>query len=506
MEATIYDSNGLPKILAGSVYGSLSAGTTNMVMGGVVFSNSNNVSFGLNGSTVTASASYAQGSLSAGTASMVLGQVVFSNSNGVGFGLNGSTVTASYTQSTGMRAIYDGANSVTSGTLSLANANNVSFSINGQTLSASAHPRGGLSAGTASVILGDVVFSNSNGVSFGLNGSTVTASVAGGAGGTVSAGTTNVALGEVVFSDSNRFSWGLNGSTVTLSYIPYLRAIADSAATVVDNTLHFSNSNGITFGISDYTITAQFSNSNIRGIQAGINIINTGTANFSNSNNVSFGINGNTVTASASFAQTGVTHSGFFPYGDAFAQMSFQLGQGSVVLAPVQFPDAIYDRVGLYLFNSNATNSSGSHTLSLHYGLYTRNASTLSLLYSASATTALTHSGTAGSYSLYSGLRLFTIGDTRTVTQGDYWIGVLSRTTSGGANGSYSNAVLQKVNSSYAGGFGLASNISYQIELGRGCFSATTAAMPTSIAFSAIDGNDPQTFRSPIVNFANGTV
>jgi hypothetical protein len=119
----------------------LSAGTTSNNLTAAVFSNSNNVSFGLNGSTITATVTVAstQGSInfSAGTTSSNLQSVVFSNSNGVSFGLNGSTITAS-----------------------------AAASLN-------------ISAGTTSNNLTAVTFSNSNGISFGLNASTVTAALGG---------------------------------------------------------------------------------------------------------------------------------------------------------------------------------------------------------------------------------------------------------------------------------------------------------------------------------------
>lgn len=70
----------------------LSAGTTSNHLSNVTFSNSNNVSFGLNGSTVTGSYAF---NVSGGTTSNNLSNIVFSNSNGVSFGLNGSTMTAS---------------------------------------------------------------------------------------------------------------------------------------------------------------------------------------------------------------------------------------------------------------------------------------------------------------------------------------------------------------------------------------------------------------------------
>ena len=137
----------------------------------VTLSNSNNVSFGLVGSTITASA---QVNISAGTTSNNLSAVTFSNSNGISFGLNGSVVTGSINTS-----------------LSVVN----------------------FSAGTTSGNLGSVVFSNSNGVSFGLNGSTITGSHAM----NVSAGTTSNNLNSITFSNSNNVTFGLNASIVTAS-------------------------------------------------------------------------------------------------------------------------------------------------------------------------------------------------------------------------------------------------------------------------------------------------
>lgn len=121
----------------------VSAGTTSSNVSAVTFSNAHNVSFGFDGSNVTASATVAssQGSInvSAGIVSENLSAVTFSNSNGVSFGLNASTITASVATS-------------------LTNVN--------------------VSAGTTSNNLSAVTFSNSNGISFGLNGSVITAGAA----------------------------------------------------------------------------------------------------------------------------------------------------------------------------------------------------------------------------------------------------------------------------------------------------------------------------------------
>lgn len=77
----------------------ISAGTTQGTSGTIVFSNSNNVTFGMNGNIITASAGAAAGAninLSAGTTSNLASAFTFANANGVSFGLNASTITASF--------------------------------------------------------------------------------------------------------------------------------------------------------------------------------------------------------------------------------------------------------------------------------------------------------------------------------------------------------------------------------------------------------------------------
>jgi hypothetical protein len=150
----------------------LSAGTQLATSGSVVLSNSNNVSFGMSGSSqITASAAW---NMSAGTTSQNLSSVTFSNSNNLSFGLSGSVVTASMATIT---------------------------------------TRVNFSAGTTSSGLNTVVFSNSHNVSFGLNGSTVTGQLAAPA---IAAGTQTATSGTVVLNSSNGFTFGMSGTaTVT---------------------------------------------------------------------------------------------------------------------------------------------------------------------------------------------------------------------------------------------------------------------------------------------------
>ncbi len=182
--------------------------------------------------------------VSAGTTSNLLSAITFSNSNGVSFGINGSTMTASHNGLTTARASNDaiGLNSAQSNvtwTLNSAglsldargyagtgtSATNASITLNSNGLAISvAAPGGGgainVSAGTTSGNLQTLQFDNGNGVTFGLDGSTVTASVAAGAGGGVAIadGVGTQTSGTVQFSNSNNITFGLNNGTMTASY------------------------------------------------------------------------------------------------------------------------------------------------------------------------------------------------------------------------------------------------------------------------------------------------
>lgn len=74
----------------------VSAGGASSNVSQLVFSNSNNVSFGLNGATITATAAGGAANLvvAAGGSTNTVSQLVFSNAGGISFGLNGSTITA----------------------------------------------------------------------------------------------------------------------------------------------------------------------------------------------------------------------------------------------------------------------------------------------------------------------------------------------------------------------------------------------------------------------------
>jgi hypothetical protein len=74
----------------------IAAGTASSSAGGIVLSNANNISFGLNGSTVTMSIAWGGiGAVSVGTVTAGAGSIVLSNSNNISFGIAANAVTAS---------------------------------------------------------------------------------------------------------------------------------------------------------------------------------------------------------------------------------------------------------------------------------------------------------------------------------------------------------------------------------------------------------------------------
>jgi hypothetical protein len=120
-----------------------------------------------------------------GTNVVNTGTVQFANSNGVTFGLSGSTMTASVVaQSVASYNILSASGntagtltSFSSGTVVLAGGNNVTLSQSSNTISINAAANLSVSAGTTSIATASVVFGapNTNLISFGMTSNTITA-------------------------------------------------------------------------------------------------------------------------------------------------------------------------------------------------------------------------------------------------------------------------------------------------------------------------------------------
>lgn len=309
---------------------------------------------------------------------------------------------------------------------------------------------------------------------------------------------------------------GFSNGSIQLSATQSNQAASASNGSFTFQTLNFSNANNVTFGTSAGGIitasvappgaAAEANEIQLLGANTAGNTTASGsTIGWSGINCTLSGTNGSQVVISVAPPGGGFTAQGYHPYDDLVQQVG-QVGQGTLQFDPQVLPNLSFDRLGFVLQNTNSSNSSGSHTLSFWVGLYTRNVSTLSLSTSWLVSTALTHSGTAGSYSWYSGQRLLALTvPAVSIPENRYWIAFLSRTTSGGANGSYSNNMVSNINSVFTGLFGTASNASHQLRLGQGYYSATTSGLPASVAFSDIRGTNSLARRMPVIGFHSNT-
>jgi hypothetical protein len=538
------NSNNITFGLAGSTV------TASASYSSLVHSNANNVTFGIAGSTVTASASYPAAT-----------SLNFSNSNNITFGLAGSTVTASASYPAATSLNFSNSNNITFGiagstvtasasysSLSFSNANNVTFGIAGSTV-------------TASASYSSLSFSNANNVTFGIAGSTVTASIAGG-GGSVnfSAGTTSSNLNSVVFSNSNNISFGLSGSTMTASVPPISSLYAGANITISTagstisiigaaggggsvnfsagttssnlNSVVFSNSNNISFGLSGNTITATVAGGGGGGsvnFSAGTTSSNLNSVVFSNSNNITFGLSGSTLTASVppisilvgsqniTISTGGNTLSIIGPPGTVQSiwappydgpQGTTQFGNGSVQVFPA-FADCSFSAsqaiINISFSLTTGTSTSFGGTLSVALGFYTRTGSTLSQVSSGSQSYAFTNTSNA-STALLQGIRGVSLPINIFCPLGDYWIAVQSRTSNTGTAAWIGrNMVYSNVSVAYSGPFAAASNSTQQYVPGYGLWTATTTALPVTIAFSHLVGTAVVDDLVPVLAFVNFT-
>jgi hypothetical protein len=199
----------------------------------------------------------------------------------------------------------------------------------------------------------------------------------------------------------------------------------------------------------------------------------------------------------------------WFPFNEG-VNVAGQHGQATWQITPVPTPPTAdfgvvsIDRVCFPVVFSNSSNSTGSATLSMSMGLYSKNGSTLSLAHSTTGTLAITFSGTVNN-STFAGMRLMTVPWTTQIGEGRWYVGIASRTTTAGGNCSASQMQISQVNSNFSGLFGANSNRSHQWPLGFGVMSVSSSGVPSSIAFSNLDGTASLAARAPSWFMLNGT-
>jgi hypothetical protein len=487
------------------------------------FNNSNGVTFGTNGSIVTASVNttYAgsnhthgnptlaltnlSGSTSSNSNGLTLSisaqnqsQLVFSNSNNVTFGINASTLTASFSQSneTNKAGIgFTGTN--ISGTI---NSNGIILSVANPSAGGTGADGGVyLSAGTNSRQTGNVIFSNSNGVSFGMNtGGIVTAK----GGGAISAGTDVATGGTVVFSNSNGVSFGLSANVVTAKGGG---AISAGSQIATGGTVVFSNANGVSFGLNSNTLTASLNQTiNIIGNTLGNAQLTGNNVYFSAGAGVMLSATGNTLVLSADGAPPRRYYVEI-NNGEGLTTIR-QLSETMLRFRPMFFPFWV-DGTGVIaksvrFFVSGGASSNRSLGMTLRLGLYSMiNESQMTLL----ATDSMGYSISASSQSSqwngpavmdFTGMSNYTM-----TAEGRYALALHVSNVS--ANVSWAQMALYGCDNypSFSrvlmGGTTQATNQSNQLIPYQGVFSATTTALPTIINKSHIFGGNSASALQP---------
>lgn len=415
----------------------------------------------------------------------------------------------------------NGGGTALSTTIQLSNANNVSFGLNAGTITASASYAAqtvqpvAFSASGGSSNFSTLVFTNSNGITISNSGGSVQFQH----GLQYSSNTSAITANALNTSQSSLFQHTSATSAITSNAVDtansslFQHTSATSAITA--NAAHSTHSHGaVNFGGTNVSgsFTSQSNGLTISlsaptpggggaiNVSAGTTSGNLQTIQFNNANGVSFGLNGSTVTASAAAGGGGITFSGYNPYADHIL-VAGQLGMGTLVVDPEHLPNVSLHGVQMPVIFSNASNSSGSATISNWVGLYTNNAGTLSLHASTSNSIAITNSGTVGNYSLISGMRNLTIPWSTSFSEGQYWLANISRVTTAGGNFSASQMVLSQVNSNFVGILGASHNTTMQYTNGQGMYTATTSGLPSNIQFSQLRGSDSMIFRAPPIGF-----
>jgi hypothetical protein len=341
-----------------------------------------------------------------------------------------------------------------------------------------------------------LTFSNSNGITFGLNASTITASH----NGLTTARASNDGVG--LNTAQSNVTWTVNSSGISLNAAGYAGTGTTFNGANVSGSITL-NSNGLNLSLSagagggggadGYNILA-----------AGSQTANTtGTILFSNSNNITFGMDNSSVITATVDVPTPVILSSFNQYLNAELVVG-QQGQSSLHIQPWIISNLTMDRYVMPVLFSNATNSTGSMSVTYNIGIYTKTGSSISLLASTSNTTGVTYSGTANS-TINSGMRMVSFGFSTSLSAGEYWLGILSRTATAGANATLSQWLASRANSNFSGYLGSTTNATYQSQLGLGVYSATLSSLLNSVAFSQINQTQSIAVRPPSVLLRFGT-
>lgn len=503
-------TGGLP--LAGLTAINVSGGTTSNNLTNIVFSNLNGVTFGLNGSTLTASvnaggAGVSQLNGSNGTLSLAVASSLSASTNGstISFGLAsnittalqsaGAYLTTAMLSNQGSSAYFSG--NTTGGTSSgTHNGTAVTFLMNGML-------SGGMSGN--SIVLSapaSTLFQYTSQMSnYQTTGNYLTTARASNDGVGLNTAATNV-------------TWTVNSNGISLNNSAYLTtqtvqpvAFSASNGSAQFETLYFSNANGVTFStdhiagtdIIKASVKTDYAGTNTGATNASITVNTSGVSisvaapvttnglisgavvsaggafttasnfSFGNANGVSWGINGSTITASVNAGGGGNTKSTFIPYYPASTGAQTLGAQGTSSASAWVFPISVEHAIAfnelrlLQTLSFISSTVSGQQSITSNFGLFSQNGSTLSRISSGSLSMAMTVSSvsatlsfptatgtggytygtvtastTAQAQSLFgtAGNRIVGLqfGNSMSLSEGLYWIGVHQRQSSSSAN------------------------------------------------------------------------
>lgn len=441
-------------------------GTATLALGTLSFGTGGNVTFGLDGSTLTASApagggggggvalTAAGGFISSGTASLA-------NGGGVSVGIAGQTITwsvgAGATATGNLGAVVIAGNTagalatITAGTITLAGGANVTLSQAGNAITIVGGAGGGggiaISASNALITSGTASLVNANGVSWSVNGQSISASVAAGATatgnlGAISASNALITSGTVSLVNANGVSWSVNGQSISASVgagataTGNLGAISASNALITSGTVSLVNANGVSWSVNGQSISASVgagatATGNLGALAAGTQTATSGTIVFANSNNITFGMSGSTqITASFNAGAAAAPTLSSLWLLHATSTGIAAASNATMFLHPVTLANQLTVTRFEWVASQNpASGSTGGYTVSV--GLYTMSGSTLSLASSGSFGLTWT-SGTAAQSSI-TGMRprTFSLGSWA-LTPGHYMLAFWARSTNNG--------------------------------------------------------------------------
>jgi hypothetical protein len=395
-------------------------------------------------------------------------------------------------------------------TSSLSGTGLVSVSINGSTIfvGANAIPAYAVSnttQSTSGALNGTALsFAGAGGVSVGISNGSVIISGGAGGGGVSTAGF--FALGNTTQNSSTTLALsGLSFNGLGIITAGYSNGSIQLSATQSNQTLGLFAVGNTTQNSSTSRDARVVTLNGIGGISVGfsngsVQLSAPPVSSISGTGALSVSVNGSTI----SLGVPGYTASYLNPT-EQWAVVTGTLGNGQLFVQPMSIPVPVqFDRVVAGVYYSQAA-VTATVSASASFGLYSNNASTLSLIGSTSGSITMNGSGGTAS-SLYIGWRGWSFGSSTTLQPGQYYLAFGSSTATAGGNVTFQNMMAsQQGNTSYAGLLGQSSSASNQVTLGLGLFSTTTGVPPSSIALSAIQGTATSGLRPPSIYATFGT-